>query len=97
MLTHRHQEVFGNTIEMNQLQTTIIVYFSADNKNSVLFKFKQQITGKTGNGNTKDVKIMIPIKYLIFGEFLHCQLTGAKNEIINGNVKKCQTCFAHKK
>ena len=34
-----------------------IVDFPANN-NSVSFKFKQQITGKTGNGDTKDVQIM---------------------------------------
>ena len=32
--------------------------------NSVSFKFKQQITGKTGNGGTKNVEIMVPLKYL---------------------------------
>ena len=29
-----------------------------------MFKFKQQITEKTGNGGTKDVEIMVPLKYL---------------------------------
>ena len=62
-----------------------------------IFKFKQQITEQTGNGVTKDVKIMVPINYLIFREFLHCQLTGSENERIDGNVKNCQTCFAHTK
>ena len=28
------------------------------------FKFKVKITGKTGNGGTKDVEIMVPLKYL---------------------------------
>ena len=32
--------------------------------NSVLFKIKQKITGSTGNDGTKDVKIMVPLKYL---------------------------------
>ena len=32
-----------------------IIDFPADNNNSILFKFKQKITGKTGNGGTKDV------------------------------------------
>ena len=32
--------------------------------NSISLKFKQQITGKTGNNGTKDVKIMLPLKYL---------------------------------
>ena len=29
-----------------------------------MFKFKQQITGQTGNSGTKDVQIMVPLKYL---------------------------------
>ena len=29
--------------------------FPANNSNSILFKFKQQIIEQTGNGNTKDV------------------------------------------
>ena len=33
-----------------------VIDFPANNNNSVSFKFKQQITGQTGNGCTKDVK-----------------------------------------
>ena len=40
-----------------------IVNFNADN-NSALFKFKQKITGVTGERGTKSVKIMVPLKYL---------------------------------
>ena len=29
-----------------------------------LFKFKQKITGSTGNDGTKAVQIMVPLKYL---------------------------------
>ena len=29
-----------------------------------MLKFQQQITGQTGNGDTKDVEIMVPLKYL---------------------------------
>ena len=32
--------------------------FSADNSNSILFKFKQQITVQTGNGGTKKVEMI---------------------------------------
>ena len=28
------------------------------------FKFRQQTTGHTGNGSTKDVEIMVRLKYL---------------------------------
>ena len=38
--------------------------FPANNNNSISFNFKQQITEQTGNGGTKDVEIMLPLKYL---------------------------------
>ena len=38
--------------------------FPADNNYSILFKFKQQITRQTGNSGTKDVEIMVLLKYL---------------------------------
>ena len=41
-----------------------IIDFPANNNNSALFRFKQQITGQTGNSGTKDVQIMVPLKYL---------------------------------
>ena len=40
-----------------------VIDFPADNNNNSS-KFKQQITGKTGNGGTKNVEIMVPLKYL---------------------------------
>ena len=47
-----------------------VIDFRANNNNSISFKFKQ-ITGKTGNVGTKDVEIMVPLKYLSnFGEHL---------------------------
>ena len=41
-----------------------ITDFPNDNNNSISFKFKQQITGQTGNGGTKDVEIIVSFKYL---------------------------------
>ena len=41
-----------------------VIYFSANDNNSASFKFKQQITGQTRNGDTKDIEIMVPLKYL---------------------------------
>ena len=32
--------------------------------NSASFKYKQKITGLTGNNGTKAVKILVPLKYL---------------------------------
>ena len=34
------------------------------NNNSASFKSKQQITGQARNGGTKDIEIMVPLKYL---------------------------------
>ena len=52
---------------MNQLApdgNDNITDFPANNNNSNLFKFKQQITEQIGNSGTKDVQIMVPLKYL---------------------------------
>ena len=38
--------------------------FSDNNDSSISFKFKQQITGQTGNCGTKDIEIMSQLKYL---------------------------------
>ena len=40
----------------------IIIFAEGNTTNS--FKFKVKITGKTGNNGTKDVEIMVPLKYL---------------------------------
>ena len=36
-----------------------------ENNTTDSFKFKAKITGQTGNGGTKNVEIMVPLKYLI--------------------------------
>ena len=41
-----------------------IIDFLAINNSSISFKFKQQITRQTGNGGTKNVEIIVPLKYL---------------------------------
>ena len=38
----------------------VLLIFLLINNSSNSFKFKQQITGQTGNGGTKDVEIMVP-------------------------------------
>ena len=35
-----------------------------DDPDSASFKYKQKITGETGNDGIKDVQIMVPLKYL---------------------------------
>ena len=41
-----------------------IVDFPAKNNNSTSLKLKEQITGQTGKGVTKDVEIMVLLKYV---------------------------------
>ena len=38
--------------------------FPADDNNSASFNFKSKIAGRIRNDGTKDVKIMVPLKYL---------------------------------
>ena len=38
--------------------------FPVDSNNIVLFKFKTNITGRTGNDGTKNVNIRVPLTYL---------------------------------
>ena len=59
-----------------------IIDFPPDNNNSNSFKFKLKITGKTGNGGTKNVEIIVPLKYLsnfwrALGEMplINCKIT----------------------
>ena len=66
MLISRYQEGFGKyyrdepALNVNDE----IIDFLANNNNSASFKSKQQITGQTRNRGTKDVEIMVPLKYL---------------------------------
>ena len=41
-----------------------IIDFPDVDNNSAPFNFKQKITDQTGNDGTKDVEIMIPLKYV---------------------------------
>ena len=41
-----------------------IIDFPGDNNNSASFKFKPKITGQTGKVGTKNVELMVPLKYL---------------------------------
>ena len=44
--------------------TGSIVDFNAANANTDSFKIKEKITDQTGDGGTKNVEIMVPLKYL---------------------------------
>ena len=59
-----------------------IIDFHSSNNNSISFKVKQQIKGQIGNGSTKDVEIMAPLKYL--SNFWRTRATPLINCEING-------------
>ena len=64
MLIWRHQGVYGSTIEMMIDDNGDIVDSPANKNNSNSSKFTQQMTGQTGNSSTKNVEIMVPLKYI---------------------------------
>ena len=49
---------------MNKLWLMLVGALADFRGNSVSFKFKQKITGSTGDNSTKAVQIMAPLKYL---------------------------------
>ena len=74
IVIQNHQEVYGNTIEMNQ-QPMLVTTDVIDNfpGNSPSFKLKQKITGKAENNDTQNVDTVVPLKYVRnFGEILEC-------------------------
>ena len=67
VVIQNHQDVCGNTVDRDEPvleNNNNFIDFLANNNNSILFNFKQQITGQTGNCGIKGVEIMVPLKYL---------------------------------
>ena len=59
-----------------------IIDFPNDQNKSASFKFEQKITGQIRNGGTKDVQIMVPLKYLSnFWRTLEMPLFSYKNSL----------------
>ena len=66
--------------------------FNAANATNNLFKIKEKVTGKTGSNGTKNVELMVPLKYLtnfwrtLEMSFINCQinlnLNWSKNWVI---------------
>ena len=48
-----------------------IIEFSGVNDTDSI-NFKTKIAGQTGDNETKEIEIMVTLKYLILGEFLRC-------------------------
>ena len=64
-----------------------IAIFSAAINNSASFKCNQKITGKTTDGDTKGVKIIVPSKYLIY------VWVNLKIILISCEINLMLTCF----
>ena len=71
-----------------------IINFDANNLTDS-FKFKVKITGQTGNDGTKDVEIMVPLKYLSnFWRTLEMPLINCKVNLILTWSSTCY-CFCY--
>ena len=66
-----------------------IADFPSDNNNSASFRFKTKIVARIGNNGTKDVKVMIPLKYFsnfwrtLEMSFINCEIGLILNESAN--------------
>ena len=60
----KHLEVYGITIEMNNvLANGAIADFPATDNNSTLFKLKKKIARRTKGDGTKNVKTRLPLNF----------------------------------
>ena len=58
------------------------------------FKFKAKITGRTGNGGTKDVEIIVPLKYLSnFWRTSEMPLINCEVNLILTRSSNCSYCY----
>ena len=53
--------LLNNADNIIDLSANIIINIS--NNNDILFKFKEKNPDQTGNDGTKDVEILVPLKY----------------------------------
>ena len=73
------------------LEHNNIIDFPANNNTSISCNLQQQKTGQTKNGGTKDVKIMVQLKYRSnFGKTLQIPLINSK---ISLELKWSKDCF----
>ena len=65
IIIQKDLKVYGNTIEKLSLNNDDnIASFTGANHNSNWFKFKQENPSQTGPDDRKNVKTMVPFKYL---------------------------------
>ena len=60
----KQQEVYGNIVKIYQPEIIIMKLLTILGNTTDSFNFKAKITGRTGDDGTKDVEIMVPLKYL---------------------------------
>ena len=65
VIVQKHVEVFWKYHRDEPALMTDAGTFANFTGKNASFKFKQQMTGETGADGTKNVKIMVPLKYLI--------------------------------
>ena len=65
IIIQKQQKVYGNIVKIYQPEIIIIklLFFSESNLTDS-FNFKVKFTGQTGDNGTKNVEIMVPLKYL---------------------------------
>ena len=77
----------------------------SDDPSNASFKSKQKITGQRGNDRTKDVEIMVPLKYLISFQrtlqmlIIYCEINiffiwSEKSYLVTGNSGDQETKLA---
>ena len=74
-----------------------IIVFDANNTTDS-FKFKAKITGQTGNNGTKDVEIIVPLKYLSnFWRTLEMPLINCEVNLFSMVINLCSYCYWYSK
>ena len=60
----RHHHLWQYYRDQSALDNNAYILDFPENDNNSISFLKQKTTGKTGNGRTKDVEIIVPLKYL---------------------------------
>ena len=92
-----YSEILGSLCQYYRDEPALTDVSALDNvpNNSALFKYKQKITGSTGNNSTKVVKIMVQLHYLSkFWRTLNMPLTDCEINLILTSSVNCAICNA---
>ena len=64
IIIQKHQEVCGNIVKIPAVDNNNAIVNFAENNLTDSCNFKVKMTGQTGDDGTKNVEIMVPLKYL---------------------------------